>query len=298
RTPPQKKAEPSANWIAKATQIATEAAARLMEGEDGEMGRQYLLARGIEPHAWEAFGLGFQPDVPLPATWDEKRESHVQPKQPAIVMPWHRKGKIMGIRYRFLKRHEYANVDGDMIDAKQTALFGSYFEDGIYGAHALPAYTWLPVENSTGKRIENQQTLVICEGELNAISIWQVANPWGWQVLSLGSQSAHIPQGMMSSLGRHFGRILVWMDEPHRTREEILNAGERAIGVSSIPEPDGKKLDANDLMQSGKLGGFLAATWIKACRDAEEVKAVKYALLDAFEMGQLDVGAQQILGTL
>lgn len=307
--PARKRAAPDATWIAKATKIAGEANHRLFTDAHADPGREYLLGRGIEPHCWERFNLGYRPDVPLPGTWLDEKKDYVQPRQAAIVMPWYRQGKVMAIRYRFLKMHEYADAKGKSTDAKQTAQPGSYFEDGIYGGHAMPEYTWMKVEHSEGKRIEALRTLVICEGELNAISIWQTTEPWNWDVLSLGSESAHFPQVVIDQLAMHFGRVLIWMDRSGRAREEMARIGPVAFGVNSVPVVENgkpvlgangkpKQKDANDLLREGHLGGFLATVRIKAARTDEECKRFYFDLWDADQRPPfLDAGTRQVMKT-
>lgn len=306
--PAPKRQPPNDAWIAKVTQAANDANRTLFTDAHAEPGREYLLGRGIEPHAWERFHLGYRADVPLPGTWDDKKKAYMLPGKPAIVMPWYRQGKITAIRYRFLERHEYTNAEGKPAGAKQTAQPGSYFTDSIYGAHVLPAYTWLPVEHSEGKRIEALRTLVVCEGEINAISIWQVTHDWGWEVLSLGSESAHVPQTVIDRLAMHFGRILIWMDRSGRAREEMARIGPLAWGVNSLPilDENGKQVigddgkprqkDANDLLRDGDLGEFLARVRIAACRSSEERQRFYFDLWDADQLpGGLDVGARQVM---
>lgn len=302
--PAPKRQPPTDRDIAKFSAIADDATHALFTDPNAEAGREYLLSRGIEAQAWERFGLGFRRDVPLPATWSGR--DYVQPRQPAIVIPWYRGGRCMAIRYRFLTQHEYTNADGKETKAKQTAQPGSYFENSVYGAHVLPSYAFMPVAEEN-RRVEQYQTLVICEGELNAISIWQTCNNWGWEVLSLGSESAAIPLPVMD-YALHFGRVLIWMDKRDRAREEMELLGPIAWGINSIPKvgADGKpetddrgrpkQKDANDLMREGLLGGFLAEVRRRSCKTDDERRAFRYALEEADERPPfLDAGARQVL---
>lgn len=305
--PAQPKPQRQPPDTAKFTKLANDANHALFTDPYAEIGRQYLLDRGIEAHCWQQFSLGYRPDVPLPGTWDAEKREYTHKRQPAIVMPWYRGGKVVAIRYRFLTLHEYTDTHGKPAKAKQTAQPGSLFTDGIYGAHALPEWSFEPTQPN-GKRGENYCTLVICEGELNAISIWQTCNHWNWEVLSLGSESAHVPQVVINEYARHFQRVLVWMDRPERAREEMASIGPLAYAVNSIPEldkdgkpvigADGKprQLDANDLMRAGLLGGFLASVRLQACRSAEERQSVIYALQWASEYPPfLDDGGRRVV---
>ena len=123
-------------WRAKANAIAEEAHKSLMQG-DGGIGGKYLDSRALTPDSLVEFNLGFAPAVPLPGTWDDKQRTHTHPKQPAIVIPWYRGGKLTAIRYRFLETHSYPDANGKMRVAKQSALFDSDFSAVLYGGQAL-----------------------------------------------------------------------------------------------------------------------------------------------------------------
>lgn len=290
RPKPAKPVTPTDEWMRKAGQLARAANHDLFTNPRAESGREYLLSRCIEPHAWERFNLGFRVDVALPAV------AIGTPPVSAVVMPWYRGGKIWAIRYRFLKTHEYQGKDGKKKMAKQTAEYGSHFAGGLYGGHVLPGYTSLPVDHGEGKRIEALRTLVICEGELNAISIWQVTEPWNWDVLSLGSESAK-PSQVAIDYASHFGRVLVWMDRAE-VAKDLMTLIPRTYGVNSLPRDDGGKLDANDLLQQGLLGEFLARVRLVACRTDEERQRFLYDLYDADQRPPfLDAGARQVMTT-
>lgn len=271
-----------ARWTDKATKIAADASHALMTDPDAEIGRDYLLRRGIEPRAWWAFKLGFRPAVPLPGTWDAAQRRYTRPGQPAIVMPWFRGDKVTAIRYRFLETHAYPDANGRQTKAKQTAQPGSTFEGGLYGGQALPEYSLMPVEHSEGRRVENYRTLVICEGELNAISIWQTTQHWGWDVLSLGSETAKLSQPAIE-YARCFERVIVWMDKESIAKQIMAVLMPLAYGVHS-PQRDAATLDANDLLQGGFLDTFLVTVRLKAAETEHERQRVKWDLFDAATM--------------
>lgn len=289
--PAQRKEPPTAQWIAEATAIAEQCHERLVASADGQPGRDYLTGRGITESAWLAYGIGFHAGVLLPGTWDEKTRQAILPPEPAISIPWLRGGKTLAIRYRFLKLHTYTDVDKRERTAKQTARPGSYFTDYLYGGHAL---TLPPCADS---HIESLRTLILCEGELNAISIWQVANGWRWDVLSVGSESQaqHITPAMID-YARRFERVICWMD-----RAEVAKAAMAQIpgsyGITS-PTPEGSKLDANDMLKRGLLGGFLAEARRQACESDTERTRLYWNIMDAFDAGQLDEGALVVAAKL
>lgn len=288
-------AAPNTEWQREKTKLADEGAHRLFTDPQAEPGREYLLGRSIEPHAWQRFHLGYRANVPLPGTWNADKKQYTLPGKPAIALPWYRNGKVWAIRYRFLEAQTYIDAQGKQRKEKQVAQPGSHFAGGLYGGHALPEYTGLKVEHSEGKRAEALRTLVICEGELNAISIWQVAEPWGWDVLSLGSESQKLSQPMID-YAKTFGRVLVWMDRESIVKDLMSLLLPLGFGVSSPHRDDGGKLDANDLLQQGLLGGFLASMRLKSCKSTTERQRFLFDLWDADQRPPyLDAGARRMM---
>ncbi len=245
----------SEEWRAKAEQVVAAAHHELITQAGFGEGGEYLIRRGIEPDTWRAFGLGFKADVPLPHTWDETKRQHIHPKQPAIVIPWYRGGKLTAIRYRFLQQHTYTDTKGRQATAKQTAQFGSDFTGILYGGQALLGCA------------EDLRTLVLCEGELNAISIWQVASAWGWDVLSLGSESAKLTPAAID-YAKRFERVIVWMDRSDVVKP-LMHEIKGAYGVSS-PKFGDKKRDANDMLKDGSLADWLSTIRVNACETDHE----------------------------
>lgn len=261
-------------WTEKATDIARAAHDTLLMDGDGA---EYLESRGIMPNAWLAFKLGFAPAVALPGTWDGKE--HVQPKQPAIVIPWYRGGKVTGIRYRFLATHEYTNLEGKEVKVKTTSLHDSDFTGVLYGGQALLGCA------------EQARTLVLCEGELNAISIWQMASPWNFDVLSLGSESAKLTPAMIDYANR-FERVIVWMDKADLVKQLMASIG-GSYGISS-PVIENRKQDANAMLQAGQLGGFIASVRYQACQSDTERLRLLWNIQDAIRTGHMDFGACEV----
>jgi hypothetical protein len=234
---PKRPSEQPQDWQRKAAAIVDNAHLRLFNDSDtqAEAGRAYLDSRGLAPHAWQAFKLGYRHDAPVPGT-------EGQHCAPAIVLPWYKGGKLIAVRYRFLQMH-----DG----RKQTALAGSSFAGVLYGDQALELSA------------VSLSTLIICEGELNACSIWQAAKDSRVDVLSLGSESATITPAMADYAGRYATKI-VWLD-----REERAQAVRAALsGSYPIKSPNGK--DANDMLAAGTLGAFLALHRFEAARNRQE----------------------------
>lgn len=266
RTPAAKRsvAHPvSEEWRAKAQRIVNAAYHDLMSQVGFGEGGEYLIKRSIEPESWKAFGLGFKADVPLPHTWDKEKRVYIHPAQPAIVIPWYRGGKLTAIRYRFLQQHTYTDVRNREISRKQTAMFDSDFSGVLYGGQALLGCA------------EDLRTLVLCEGELNAISIWQIASAWGWDVLSLGSESAKLTPAAID-YAKRFERVIVWMDRADVVKP-LMHELKGAYGVSS-PKFGDKKRDANDMLKDESLADWLSTIRVNACEtDRERERFLVYS---------------------
>lgn len=255
-----------ADWPAKATAIVQRARAKLIDGA----GADYLVGRGLQPATWAAFGLGYT----------DEAEGVAQAFQvPAIVIPWMRGGEISAIHYRFLQSVITTDEDGRLYSHKMRSYPGSVNQGLLYGGQALLGCA------------EGLRTLVLCEGELNAISIWQVAHPWHFDVLSLGSETAKLTPAMLDYAGR-FERVLVWMDKA-AVAKSIMALIPGSYGISS-PVQDGRKCDANDMLQSGILGGFLATARARACQGETERQRLLWNIDDAVRDGHMDVGACQV----
>lgn len=250
--------EPDEHWRADAERLVLAAQATLWAGPDApgcNAGADYLTSRGLEPFTWRAFGWGF-------GTHGDRI---------AIVMPWYRAGKIQAIRYRFLQ----PAADGQRLVSRAGSKFGGI----LYGGQALEGGA------------ESVRTLVLCEGEINAASIWQAAHESRVDVLSLGSESAKLTEPMIAHAAK-YKHVVVWMDKRDvalRLREQLPP---RTVAVASPLRPgaDGKeqKWDANDMLRAGKLGAFLAAVRLRCC--GEDAAAREGLLWDLCDMARLPLG--------
>lgn len=267
----------SPTWRSQATAIARASHDTLMIDGDGA---EYLESRGIQSAVWLAFKLGFKPDVALPGTWDKDKKIHTQPKQPAIVLPWYRAGRLTGLRYRFLETHKYTDARGQPRTAKSSALYDSDFSGVLYGGQAL------------ANCANEYRTLVLCEGELNAISIWQTCHAWQWDVLSLGSESAKLSPAAVAYAAK-FERVIIWMDR-QEIAQSLMVEIPGSYGISS-PKFGDKKRDANDMLISGTLGAFLATARYGACESATERQRLLWNLYDA---PALDDKTQSVLSSI
>ena len=210
----------------------------------GAAGRDYLAGRNLAEHTWLAWRIGFA-DAFVPGSTKERA--------PAILLPWRTTaGKLVAIRYRFLTG-----------TPKMTAEPGSAFAGRLFGAQLLPEQND-PVAH---------RTLLVCEGEFNCMSIWQVSHNSAVDVVSLGSETAHIPDAAVQ-FAQRYGRRMVWSDKPSVAQRLMQQLG--AYGVAS---PNG--LDANDLHQQRKLGGFLATARADAASGMDELLRLVWDLRDA-----------------
>jgi hypothetical protein len=247
--------EPTDEWRAEADGIVNAARVNLFNVNLG--GADYLDKRSLEPSTWQAFGWG----------WAEYKG------RAAIVMPWYRGGRIMAIRYRYIE----PAPDGQRLIAQP----GSKFAGVLYGGQAMEPGA------------EQTRTLVLCEGEINAASIWQVAHETRLDVLSVGSESTRLTDPMLAHAAK-YKQVIVWMDrrEIADKMRQQLPAG--TVAVSSplrkddrgnvLTGADGKpqKWDANDLLRIGKLGAFLAGVRAKACGDdGQRREGLLWDLVDA-----------------
>lgn len=258
------KAQQPADWTAKVTPMVLAAQERIYEAYS------YLESRGLDAMTAVFFGLGYRPDAPLPGTWDAQRRCSIMEPQPAVVMPWMRSGRIVAARYRFLDTHRYKDTNGKERTVKQSSIAGSEFSGILYGGHVLPEFCSMPVD---GKCAESLRTLVMCEGEMNAMSIWQAAQSWRWDVLSLGSESQKPTQAALDFAGR-YGRVIIWMDRSIIARQ-LMSMIAGSVAINS-PVVEDKALDANDLLQSGQLAGFLREVRLRSCQSDAERQRVKW----------------------
>ncbi len=217
-----------AGWQASTWRLVDQAAACLA-GPRGGPGRAYLQARGLEPATWQAWQLGYVPEVRR--CRQEAGEKRVELLGPAITLPWTNGRCVKAVQYRLLShptRRYWQKAGGDR------TLFGVQCVRGQRGGEA------------------RRPALVLVEGELNAISIWQAAGE-GLDVVSFGPQSNidHVG-GLMRRLAARYELVVVWADQMAAALNAQATLGRCAAAVCS---PGGR--DANDLLVAGQLDGFL-----------------------------------------
>lgn len=118
---------------------------------------------------------------------------------------------------------------------------------------------------------------MICEGELNALSIWQAQHDAALDVLSLGSESQRLTPQMIV-MARKYQQVIVWAD-----RNDIAWHLKEAIpGAHGAKSPDNR--DANGLLQASELGAHLAGIRFEAARTDHEREGVLWGLYDAAQL--------------
>jgi hypothetical protein len=191
--------------------------------EENNPGYDYaIMERGLTNETLKAFGIGYTPNA--------------MRMGPALVLPWFRAGQLHALRYRL--------IDPAPRQAKLISETGSVFRGLLFGGQVIN-------RDVTGV---SRRVLALVEGELNAMSVWQVAHTYGVDVLSLGSESATLTPAAIKHAQR-YGACIVWMDQEERATRNARAIGETVHACWSTR--DGKKLDANDMLCDYRLMGFV-----------------------------------------
>lgn len=201
----------------------------------------YLESRGINKTAINVFKLGVR-SINLPGTWNDEKNELSYPMQRALVLPWfNHDGALMCIKYRFLESHTYTDIESKERTENKTSR-GSPIGQA-FGWQALQGPDFCPV-------------LIITEGEINALSIWQASGGLA-DVLSTGSESTTptLPASVIE-IAKQYKHKIVWADKGN-----IADAAALSIGAASMRSPNGQ--DANDMLRAGKLAKKLSLMFDK-----------------------------------
>ena len=221
-TPKKEPTTPDAPTQAR-MMAAMDAAGDALFTTDGQQAQDYLRSRGLALGTWYAWHLG------AASIYDPS----AQRKRPALSIPWYyvdaQREVIAGIKYRF--------IDADPKGLRYTSAPGSMFV--LYGA-------WNAIQTDT--------TLILVEGELNALSLWQ-QRPQGTTVLSIGSEGGGRPE-VIAQIAQRYQRVFIWCDDAARTLKYKATIAQPTKGLQS-PTIGGAKIDANKLLQAGKLADFI-----------------------------------------
>jgi len=222
-----------AGWQREAERELRSAQTLLNDAAGGEPGRAYLSGRAILSAAWQAWGLGYL------HAWHPQLAT----RRPAICLPWRSGGVIEAVQYRFIP------APGANGDQAADVPKGERFSQRKGGRRVL-----FGLDLAQGR-----DGIVLCEGELNALSLWQALAPRGYDVVSWGPQGNILRDQVAaagSALVDRYRRVIVWADALPLAVEalRLIGAGRRGLAVCS----DGG-LDANDRLRRGDLDEFLEA---------------------------------------
>lgn len=210
---PQPQPEQTDAWIA-AAEPALRAAQASLWGPAGAASLSYARTRGLADDTLRGWGCG---------------AGTAAGRQTLCWGVWTAGGRLTAVRHRHL--------GGPL---RYVSAPGSRLAGHLAGSHLLWAERTAPL-----------RTLLVCEGELNAMSCWQAGHPAGLDVVSLGSEGATLPSWLRTLAGR-YGAVMTWLDKPERSAAALDALGAPGLALHSVT-PDGK-VDANDLLRAGQLG--------------------------------------------
>lgn len=241
-TPAKKRSWMDEDWQQKTQAEAQNASAQA--SAEGSAAAEYLAGRGITPEAARRWRVG----------------GAVHKGTPCITFPYWgaRNGQSA------IKVLHYAAIDRASAGWRYSLKSGS--ERGLYGA-------WLC-------RPGDNRTLILCEGELNAISI-SIAAGDGCDVVSFGSEAPSARTlDAIRNLAARYALVIVWADEAENALQvgKVAAEGCAAVHGTCSPRNEAGKQDANDLLQSGELPAYIEALRDHAFTVASERLARLYAV--------------------
>jgi ribosomal protein L37AE/L43A len=216
---------PPDDWMRSALTEIDTASDNLIESAAWLEARRYLASRGLRRGTCNAWDIGAARVF----------------NRPAIVIPYiERAGaieKVTGIRYRFIDAQAQEDKSKRFISRPGSVFY-------LYGLC---------------NRNEENDSLILCEGEFNTLSLWQVSIT-GADVISFGSQSITETQITLArTLAGHYRRVILWMDEEDKVKQTAREL-DRNVDMLKSPIRDGVKYDASALLQRGQLAEFLKLT--------------------------------------
>ena len=231
----------------------------------GDRARVYLESRGLDSATWLNFGLGVANVKTGTGTY-----------APAIVIPWYVRGELVSLAHRFLEAQE----------GQRYTRWGSA-ANRLYGNHA---------------NMDSADTLIVCEGEINAMSIWQVAHHTRLHVLSTGKQVDRLSDNAVKAIADRYITIIVWADEQTVTnslQQQLAAQAKGMVGAMYSPMQDGQKQDANTQLQRRELGATLAEYRLSIAQQQQQQQRLYSDLLQgAMSLQGLDAGSATVLHRL
>lgn len=141
-----------------------------------------------------------------------------------ISLPHHDAGgNIVGVRLRY---------------------FGTDTSQKRYGAHKESAMGLFGLLQLMGR-----PSLIITEGELNAISVAAVRGKLAYDVLSIGSETS-VPEGLAELAGK-YRKVLLMVDEERCAKRLIDRLKHPRLTHGLSPPIEGEKYDANAFLMKG-----------------------------------------------
>ena len=214
---------PDQAWQSAAWKEVDTASDRLLSGNE-QIGSNYLLERGIHRGTWNAWHLGIE------QIYDPKIKS----KRPAIVIPW---------------------LDLDASQNTLTAIKYRFIDNNPDGLRYISRRGSAPILFGLWSALSEHHTLLLIEGEINALSVWQCI-PVGVSCISIGSDTGNHPE-MLKALASDYQNVFIWMDDANKAGKMRSLLGISAKALQS-PVIDGEKWDANKMLQRGLLMDFLS----------------------------------------
>lgn len=213
---------PGDDWQSKSWDMVDKASDRLLS-DDGLLGQKYLLSRGIQRGTWYAWHLGFT----------HAYDPTAKRNRPAITIPW---------------------FDMDEISEGITAVKIRFIDNSLDGLRYISLSGSKPFLFGLWDAMESDTTLLLVEGEFNALSIWQ-CRPKKTSVLSFGSEG-NGRADLLKTISSKYSRVVLWLDEPDKAREYQSLIMRQCEKFQSLII-NNNKMDANYLLRNGELSGLL-----------------------------------------
>jgi len=214
------RAERLENWQQEAQALVEKAEMLLLTS--GLSVQTELLRRGLSSSTCFAWRLGAV----------KRYHPALKEKRSAIVLPW-------------------LEADGETVQAVQFRFVDVTKEQGRFSQHKDGDRRLFGLH-----RLRGQPVLIVCEGELNAVSIWQEVT--GADVLSFGPEDNAKSEAALENLrglAGDYQHVIVWADKPV-VAKAVQQDLPGAFGFRS-PVENGAEVDANDWLQRGLLSELL-----------------------------------------
>lgn len=211
---------------------ACEASIRHLWAPDGQAGRDYLSIRGITEDTMLANRVGA-----YYSQWSNARSAVCFPHE--LILDGQM--QVISLNRRFLDdgKPKTKHISG--------GRWGLYHLERVYGA----------------------KTLIVIEGEINGLSIWQEVRQMGLlvDVISVGSEGAFKKlAGHISRAAKNYESLVIWADSQAIAQQATrLIKHPSKVAMHSQTGRKGKagrlarlELDANELLSLGLLSGLLS----------------------------------------